>query len=320
MSIHPVSQLDAQGSGGDVGLAEARAACRSLARRRYENFTVLSHLVPRDRRDDFAALYAYCRWADDLGDEVGEPERALALLAWWREELDRCFAGEPRHHVFVALEPVIRRHDLPRRPFEDLVAAFEQDQRVTRYGTWEKVVGYCRLSANPVGRLVLMVLGEPRTPELFEPSDAICTALQLTNHWQDLRRDLEERDRIYVPRELIAIERFEERFRASAALGHAVDRTFLGESRALVRDLVERTWRLYEQGAVLVPRLRPASRPIVWLLAAGGRRVLRRIEEWSYETVLHRPKLGRAVKAMIVLEAAVRARLGRFGGGGVDGA
>src|SRR5690606_34206104 len=137
----------------------------------------------------------------DLGDEIGDPQRSLELLAWWRRELQQCFAGSPRHPVFIALESTIQRHALPIQPFDDLITAFEQDQTVTRYDTWEQLIGYCQKSADPVGRLVLMVCGEDRSDENFHLSDAICTALQLTNHWQDVKRDVLDRDRIYIPRE-----------------------------------------------------------------------------------------------------------------------
>lgn len=284
--------------------------CERLARRHYENFSVLSRLVPKPFRADFAAVYAFCRWADDLGDEAGSTERASALLAWWRAELERCFDGAPRHPVFIALHPVIERRGLVRTPFEDLIAAFEMDQRRSRYETWDQLLEYCRLSANPVGRLVLAVLGEEVGAEGLAQSDDICTALQLTNHWQDMRRDLLERDRIYVPSELIRIEDFERRFRASAAQGYAVDRTFLGESRQLVRDLLERTWTLYERGEKLLGRLSPTARPIVWLLGAGGQRVAHLIEQWNFETVLHRPRLGKATKALLVARAMLFERSG----------
>lgn len=317
MTVNPVEQLSVFGPDrcDMLSTEQARAWCRRLALGRYENFSVLSSLVPVDLRDDFAAVYAFCRWADDLGDEVGDPQRALELLAWWRRELHQCFDGSPRHPVFIALHPTIQRHDLPMQPFDDLIAAFEQDQSMTRYDTWDQVIGYCRKSADPVGRLVLMVCGEPRTRELFELSDCICTALQLTNHWQDIKRDMLERDRIYIPRELNPIDNFEQRLIASAKQGYAVDQTFLGESREVVRACVMRTWPLFEQGLALPPLLRSQTRPIVQLLAAGGHHVLRMIELWDYETVLHRPKLSKWAKLMLVGRHMIAARLSRLGAG-----
>ncbi|MHC4082832.1 MAG: squalene synthase HpnC [Planctomycetota bacterium] len=313
MTISPVQQLDIYGPERceTLSVEQARQWCRRLARSRYENFTVLSRLMPRRLRDDYAALYAFCRWADDLGDEVGDRDRSLELLAWWRRELQQCIAGEPRHPVFIALAPTIQRHELPVEPFDDLIKAFEQDQTVTRYDTWEQVLGYCRLSADPVGRLVLMIGGEPRRDDLYELSDAVCTALQLTNHWQDVRRDVLERDRIYIPSELIEIDRFEQRLVTTARQGFAPDREFFGESRLLVRACVERTWPLFEKGEGLLAKLGPQTRPFVRLFLAGGMRVLRAIEAWNCETVLYRPRLSKAAKLALVARAWFASRLGR---------
>lgn len=293
-----------------VGEAEARAWCRALAWGHYENFSVLSRLVPGALRDDFGAVYAFCRWSDDLGDEMGsgagDRERSLALLGWWRSELEACVAGRPRHPVMVALAPTVQRHNLPFDLFDRLIRAFELDQTKTRYETWDEVLGYCRDSADPVGRLVLMLLGAPRDESLFRLSDRICTALQLTNHWQDIRRDLVERDRIYVPRDVIEqakIDRFEERLKETVRLGHGCDVTFFGEARGLVKALVERTWPLYIDGEELFDRLDGEARPLVWLLAAGGARTLRQIELWNYETVLHRPYLSKPSKLWLVMRA-----------------
>lgn len=291
---------------------DARAWAVRQATSHYENFSVLSALVPPDRREDFAAVYAFCRWADDLADEVHSPQRSLELLDWWRRELAQCFAGDPRHPVFIALAPTIRRHDLPIEPFEALIGAFEQDQRVTRYDTWEQLLGYCRGSADPVGRLVLMMLGEARDAARFERSDAICTALQLTNHWQDVRRDILDRNRVYIPRELIRGERFDERLRQSAAQGWAVDGSFLDQSRRAIRACVRRTWPLFEKGEGLLDLVSDRARPIIWLFIAGGEHVLHRIETWDYETALHRPTLGPVTKARLVFRAW---RLARGWGG-----
>jgi squalene synthase HpnC len=291
----------------------ARRFVHDWTRRHEENFPVLSSLVPPRIRDGFAAVYAFCRAADDLGDEAGDSERALAMLAWWRQDLERAFdpSAEPRHPVFIALREVAARHGLDAKPFHDLVDAFELDQTKSRYATWDEVVGYCRKSADPVGRIVLRLFGEREDAETLAASDAVCTGLQLANHWQDVRRDLEERDRIYVPSELVAIDRFEERLRATADRGFACDATFLAESRELVRGLVERTWPCFEHGRDLLGRISPEARPVVELFIEGGEAVLRRIESWDFETVLHRPRIGRATKAMMVGRAWVRSRLAR---------
>ena len=135
----------------------------------------LSRFPLRRLLDDFRHVYSFCRWADDLGDETGDPQRSLELLAWWRREVDLCYAGNPRHPVFVALNQTIHRHDIPRKPFDDLIDAFVQDQTVTRYRTWEQVLDYCTRSADPVGRLVLYLAGV-RDEERQKLSDATCTA------------------------------------------------------------------------------------------------------------------------------------------------
>ncbi|MFO0962971.1 MAG: squalene synthase HpnC [Phycisphaerales bacterium] len=283
--------------------AAARDWCRRLATGHYENFSVLSSLVPVALRDDFAAVYAFCRCADDLGDEVGDPAERPALLAQWRAQLQACYAGQPRHPVFVALAPVVRRHGLPIDPFDALIRAFEQDQHCNRYQSWEQLVDYCTRSADPVGRLVLGLFGLA-SPERVAMSDRVCTALQIANHLQDVRRDLLERDRIYLPAEATAaIPDFEERLRRSAQLGHACDREFLEQYRAAVRPLVRRTWELFAEGRPLLPTLTPQARPVVRLFVEGGESVLVGIERWNYETCLHRPTVGRARKLQLVARA-----------------
>ncbi|MSR40485.1 MAG: squalene synthase HpnC [Phycisphaerales bacterium] len=298
-------------------LAESRAYCRTFTRAHAENFSVLSALVPRRCRDDFATVYAFCRWADDLGDEFASREESLAHLAWWRAGLLNAFTLGARnvHPVFIALADAAQRLNLDEQPFVDLMSAFELDQSKSRYATWDELLGYCALSANPVGRIVLKLLGEPCTAQQLAASDALCTALQLTNHWQDVRRDLAMRDRIYIPQEIsdaqLSIKDFEFRFRATIDQGFACDGEFFEESRQLLRVLVDRTWPLYEQGESLFSCVRSESSPLLWLFAAGGSRTLRLIELWNYETVLHRPKMLAVGKLWLVARAhAMRLRGG----------
>ena len=286
-----------------ASLTEAREWCHRLTRGHGENFSVLSRFVERSLIDDFSAVYAFCRAADDLGDETESRERSTELLAWWRSELHRCFAGQASHPVFVALMPVIARHSLPQKPFDDLISAFEMDQTKTRYETWDDVVGYCKLSADPVGRLVLMLLGERRDEECLGASDAICTALQLTNHWQDAQRDLLERDRIYVPREYWKVDQFEGRLVATCRQGYAPDQMFLQSWRESLRELTVRTWELFESGSSLLPMLKPQHRPLIWLFIAGGSGTLRQIEAWNYETCLARPRLSKWAKVSLLSRA-----------------
>ena len=283
-----------------ASLREARVWCHALTRRHRENFAVLSALVPADRVDDFAAIYAFCRVADDLGDEMGSPDRATELLAWWRTSLERCVRGEASHPAFVALRECIDRHELPAQPFHDLITAFEQDQHKTRYETWDEVCAYCKLSADPVGRLILMVLGERRDHEAFAASDAICTALQLTNHWQDVRRDLIERNRIYLPIESCAAERFEERLVSTCRMGYAPDREFLTQWRDAVRSQVVKTWGLFDRGRALIGLVQPQHRPLIWLFLAGGTSTLRQIEAWNFETCINRPTVSAWARIALV--------------------
>ncbi|MEO1128147.1 MAG: squalene synthase HpnC [Planctomycetota bacterium] len=280
-----------------------------------ENFSVLSRLVPERMRDDFAAVYAFCRWSDDLGDETGADDaarsRSLELLAWWRGELERCVAvaagndtEPPRHPVFVTLSETIRRCTLPDKPFHDLISAFEQDQRITRYQSWDQVLDYCTGSADPVGRLVLGIGGyrEEEHPELFRMSDATCTALQLTNFWQDVRRDLIERDRIYMPRDETGV--------TAEMLRDWMERPKDPEARVpfikALRPLVERTWELFRIGDPLPRALSNELTPVIWLFGAGGQSVLRAVERIGCTTLWRRPTLPRWKKASLVALAGAR--------------
>lgn len=315
-SIPPIALLDRFGpespSAPAVSPAEAIAYCRGLATSRYENFSVLSSLVPFDLRDDFAAVYAFCRWADDLGDETGSGESARArstmLLDWWRSETRRCFAGDASHPVFIALLQTIRKHAPPITPFLDLIDAFEQDQRLTRYQTWAELLDYCRRSANPVGRLVLHLGGYPDTPEhahRYAMSDATCTALQLTNFWQDVRRDLLERDRVYIPALDTGV--------SADTLGDWMNRGDDPAARVpyirMLRSLVERTWPLFEQGRPLPATLSPRIAPVVGLFGAGGEHILHAVERIGCTTLWQRPRLSKLAKLRLVGRAWLQARL-----------
>src|SRR6202021_205606 len=180
-------------------LAEAQQYCSCLASSHYENFSIATWFLPRRLRQHFVNVYAYCRISDDLGDEVGHPSASLALLDQWQAELDACYAGTPRHPVFVALAETVRQFKIPQHEFSDLLRAFRQDQTITRFETFNDVLAYCRYSANPVGHLVLYLCGY-RDPERQQLSDFTCTALQLANFWQDVTVDY-SKGRIYLPLE-----------------------------------------------------------------------------------------------------------------------
>src|SRR5947199_677324 len=180
---------------------DAVAYTRWLATSHYENFHVVSFLLPKRLHQDFYNVYAFCRWADDLGDEIGDMKKSLELLGWWRGELRSMSTGGAKHPVFVALAGTAEKYRLPEILFDDLIKAFEQDQTVTRYRDFEHLFEYCRYSANPVGRLVLGLCGY-RDEERQALSDATCTALQLANFWQDVIVDL-EKDRVYLPLDIL---------------------------------------------------------------------------------------------------------------------
>ncbi len=303
-------------------LDEARDYVRGLATGHYENFSVLSRLVPAALRDDFAAVYGFCRWSDDLADETGAAgesrDESVKLLAWWRSELDACFRfarGEssdpPRHPVYVALAETIRTKELSPDPFHHLIDAFVQDQTKTRYETWDEALDYCKGSADPVGRIVLALAGhngsKPGDAERIAMSDATCTALQLTNHWQDVRRDLIERDRVYLPREETGL--------SAEDLREMLDRGNDPAARVkyirAVRPLVERTRALFVTGRPLPRTLDRPMRPVVWLFGAGGEAVLDRVERIGCATLWTRPRLAKSTKLWLIGVAATRAALSR---------
>src|SRR5262245_20478608 len=180
-------------------LADARSYCRRLAGTHYENFTVASWLLPAELRPHFCAVYAYCRWSDDLADETAGGAQSLELLDWWQSQLEDCYRGVATHPVFVALAETIREFEIPIEPFRDLLTAFRQDQTCKRYETFDALMRYCRNSANPVGRLVLY-LGRCHDEERGRLSDSICTGLQLANFLQDVARDYQN-GRIYLPQD-----------------------------------------------------------------------------------------------------------------------
>ena len=268
----------------------AQQYTRWLATNHYENFNVASWLLPKELHQHFYNLYAYCRWADDLGDEVPDTQRALGLLNWWEQELDACYEGRPSHPVFVALRETIVKKDIPRQPFADLLKAFRQDQIVKRCPTWDAVLDYCVYSANPVGRLVLYLCGyhdEPRQ----KLSDATCTALQLANFWQDVSRDL-EKGRIYIPLDIAAQHGVSE--------DDIVSRRFSDNYTALMKDLIARTRVLFAAGFPLAQRVEGKLRVDLEMFSRGGLAVLEAIEKSGYNTLQHRPSVSKAKQARLL--------------------
>jgi len=275
-------------------LEEAREYCRKLARSHYENFSVATMFLPKHLRQHFFNVYAYCRISDDLGDEVGDPAASLALFDQWEAELDRCYEGEARHPVFVALAETVREFDIPKHEFSDLLRAFRQDQTVTRYETFGDLLAYCQYSANPVGHLVLYLCGY-RDAERQRLSDFTCTALQLANFWQDVAGDY-LRGRVYLP--------LEDLRRFGVVETVIPQAQFTPEFRELMRFEVERAREWFQQGLPLIAQVdRNLSRDLN-LFSRGGLEILNAIEERGYDVLSQRPSLSKARKLKLVARAA----------------
>jgi squalene synthase HpnC len=274
---------------------EARDYCRRLARSHYENFSVASWFLPSQLRQHFFNVYAYCRISDDLGDETGDPDASLQLLDQWETELNACYDGHPRHPVFVALAETVHKFEIPRHEFADLLSAFRQDQRVTRYETFDDLLAYCRYSANPVGHLVLYLCGY-RDSERQQLSDYTCTALQLANFWQDVSADF-EKGRIYLPLE--DLRRF----------GVNEDAIRDGENTSTFREMlkfeVERAREWFSQGLPLIAKVDRKLATDVELFSRGGQEILNSIERQNYAVLGNRPAISKARKLALVARAAL---------------
>jgi squalene synthase HpnC len=273
-------------------LAAAEAFCRDVARRHYENFTVATRLVPPWLRQHLANVYAYARWSDDLVDEAASPTEAARDLAVWRQGLEKCFAGQPGHPIYVALAETVRQTGLTIEPFAHLLDAFEEDRAfdaagvAVRYADRDELVAYCRRSADPVGRIVLALEG-CRDAALVAMSDSICTGLQLVNFWQDVRRD-RLAGRVYLPLDDMR--------------QHGVTEAMLDAPRAApaLRDMVraEVAWarEQFDAGEPLVGVAPPVLRPAIGMFLAGGRAVADAIERAGFDTLARRPTVGKWTK------------------------
>jgi len=275
--------------------AEARGYCRHLARSHYENFSVASWFLPERLRQHFFNVYAYCRISDDLGDEVGDTAASLQLLDQWETELNACYEGHPRHPVFVALAETVRKFEIPKHEFADLLTAFRQDQGVSRYETFNDLLGYCRYSANPVGHLVLYLCGY-RDSDRQQLSDYTCTALQLANFWQDVSADF-AKGRIYLPLEDLR------RFGVSEEVIRDGENT--AAFRAMTRFEVERAREWFAQGMPLIAKVERALATDIELFSRGGQEILRAIERQDYAVLGRRPAISKTRKLALVARAAL---------------
>ncbi len=276
-------------------LEQSRAYCERLARSHYENFSVTSWFLPARLRQHFFNVYAYCRISDDLGDEVGNPAASLLLLDQWQRELDACYAGSPRHPVFVALAETVRKFEIPQHEFSDLLTAFRQDQTITRYETFDDLLGYCRNSANPVGHLVLYLCGY-RDAERQKLSDYTCTALQLANFWQDVSVDY-AKGRIYLPLE--SLRRFgvtEEDLTANRNTSSFCE---------MMRFEVARAREWFERGLPLVGKVDKELAIDLELFTRGGQEILKAIEKQGFAVLGRRPTISKSRKLALVARAAL---------------
>ena len=262
---------------------EARQYCKRLALGHYENFPVVSLILPKNLQRHFFNIYAYCRWSDDLSDEVNDSSASLRLLAWWRNQLDECYRGRAWHPVFKALMETIEECSIPREPFDHLLDAFEQDQRVFRYDTFDQLRDYCRGSADPVGRLILYATN-CFNEQNAQWSDSICTGLQLANFWQDVSRDLDI-GRVYLP--------LEDRRRYGYDEDDLNDRVTNNAFLELMAFEVGRAREFLVNGLPLITKLPFRLQIDIELFARGGLRILERIEGIGYRVWDTRPKVTR---------------------------
>jgi squalene synthase HpnC len=261
--------------------AESLDYTRWLATHHYENFQVVSFLLPKRLHQDFYNVYAFCRWADDLGDEIGDPKESLRLLAWWRDGLHAMYEGRVTHPVFVALRATAAKHRLPVEPFDDLITAFEQDQTVTRYRDFAELFAYCQYSANPVGRLVLGLCGYQDAARQAL-SDATCTALQLA-----------VLERHGYPLEDLFARRFDARFRES-----------MKEVIGVARDL-------FLKGLPLADQVDRRLAIDLELFSRGGLKILEKIERQDYDVLRARPAITKTERVGLLLGALTRRAFSR---------
>lgn len=275
-------------------LADARAYCERLAKSHYENFSVATWFLPARLRQHFYNVYSYCRISDDLGDEVGDARQSLAMLAQWEEELNACYAGGPRHPVFVALAETVREFGIPKHEFSDLLVAFRRDQTITRFETFDDILDYCHYSANPVGHLVLY-LGGYSDAERQKLSDSTCTALQLANFWQDVTVDF-QKDRVYLP--------LEDLRRFGVAVEDIAARRCTPQFIGMMEFEVERARDWFRRGLPLIKMVSRELAVDLELFSCGGQEILTAIERQGFDVLRRRPVISKPRKLMLVARAA----------------
>jgi squalene synthase HpnC len=279
-------------------LEQAKLWCKQLATTHYENFHVTSIFLPKRLRPHFYSVYAFCRTSDDLGDEVGDTKTATRLLSEWRAMLHECFEHpeQSRHPVYVALQPTIKHCELPMQPFDDLIRAFAQDQVFTRHESLKTLEEYSKYSANPVGRLVLLLSGH-RNEEMMRLSDEICTGLQLANFYQDVVTDWVDRGRRYLPADVM------KRYNVTDAQVEA--RRFDANFRAMMKYLVNDARARLQRGSKLTTMVERDLAATLSLFVKGGNAILDAIAAQDYDTLRDRPVVTKAAKLRLLGGALV---------------
>lgn len=298
MSAPPITFEESISSPAEI--KDAFAHCEQIARSHYENFPVGSLLVPKNKRKHVYSIYAFARTADDFADEgygtATTPEERLHLLDEWEFQLESCYRGIASHPIFIALAETVRELQLPLQLFRDLLSAFKQDVVQTRYADFAQVLDYCRRSANPVGRLLLLLFGY-RDEHLHRLSDHICTALQLANFWQDVAVDL-AKDRVYLPQEDLRQFAYHEE--------ELFARAFNQRYADLLKFQVDRTWQLFQSGQALPQLVRGRLSFELSLTWHGGTRILELIERSGYDTLSQRPRITKWDKLMLCTRAITK--------------
>lgn len=275
----------------DSDLIREAYAHTSAVARHYENFTVVSLLLPRALKQHFYNIYAFCREADDLADEISDKDESLRELASLREDVHRMYSGRPERKMMLAVQQTVRAFNIPPQPFLDLIDAFEQDRRIFRYETFDQVLDYSRRSANPVGRLVLYMCGYS-DEERQELSDFTCTGLQLANFWQDVSEDI-DRGRIYIP--------LEDMRRFGVTEEQIIAGTFTPAFGELMRFEVDRADEMLRKGEALLPMVHRRVRADIALYGRGGRAILQAIRDINYNTLARRPSIGKRKKLALLI-------------------
>lgn len=285
-------------------MKEAFTICERMAKTHYENFPIASWLLPKQLRPSMFSIYAFCRYTDDLGDEA--PGNRNKLINQWEMGLRQCYLGNPKHPILIALQETIKKHNIPIEPFLNLIESERLDQQVTRYHSYEDLLSYCRHSAEPVGRMVLYVFGY-RDKERQQLADLTCNALQLTNFWQDVRRDY-TMGRIYIPLEDMAFFEYSETDLAEGI--------FNNNFKRLMKFQVERTRNLFTQGLELVRLVKGEFRLDIGLFNEGGLAVLDAIEKQNYNVLSNRPVVSNFKKTRLAISGITQLVIQRLVKGG----